>query len=133
MNDLVAKVNMPTKVAIILGHALVGWMYCAALIGIGRQFMSIQATLVVHAIGAPLGFILISLLFFKKYAFTSSFQTALLFLAVVIGMDVFVVAMLIEKSFAMFASPLGTWLPLTLIFSATYFTGVFCKQREKPS
>lgn len=133
MNRIVTKTSPPVKGAIILGHALVGWIYCGALIGIGRQFMSMQATLVMHAIGAPLGFILISLLYFKRFSFTGPLQTAFLFLAVVIVMDVFVVAMLIEKSFAMFASPLGTWLPLTLVFIATYLVGANCKQPSGPS
>ncbi len=92
--------------------------------------MSMQATLVMHAIGAPLGFALISLLYFKKFPFTSPLNTALLFLGIIIGMDILVAAMLIEKSFAMFASPLGTWLPLALIFSVTYLTGAFCKPRS---
>lgn len=130
MAHLVRKVSTLAKGAIILGHALVGWMYCGALISFGRQFMSMQATLVMHAIGAPLGFALISLLYFKKFSFTSPLHTALLFLGIVIGMDIFVVAMLIEQSFAMFASPLGTWLPLTLIFSVTYLTGASCKYGE---
>jgi hypothetical protein len=131
MNHLTIKVSTKRKIAIILTHALVGWIYCGALIGIGRQFLSMQATLIMHAIGAPLGFILISLLYFKMFGFTSPFQTALLFTGVVIGMDVFVVAMLIEKSFAMFASPLGTWLPLALIFSSTYLTGAYCTHGQK--
>lgn len=131
MDHLVTKVSTPVKSVIILAHALVGWVYCGALISIGRQFMSMQAVLVMHAIGAPLGFVLISLFYFKRFAFTSPLQTAFLFLGVVIGMDIFVVAMFVEKSFAMLASPLGTWLPLTLIFSATYLTGVFCKRGEK--
>jgi hypothetical protein len=38
-------------------------------------------------------------------------------------MDFFVVAMLINRSFEMFTSFLGTWLPFTLIFASTYFTG----------
>lgn len=133
MSHLVRKVSTPVKGTIIIGHALVGWIYCGALIGIGRQLISMQAALVIHAIGAPLGFVLISLLYFKKFAFTSPLQTALLFLGVVVGMDVFVVAVIVEKSFAMFASPLGTWLPLALIFSATYFTGVLCRKWENPS
>jgi hypothetical protein len=132
MDHILTKVSTPAKSAIVLGHALIGWMYCGTLISIGRQFMSMQATLVMHAIGAPLGFVLISLFYFKRFAFTSPLQTALLFVGVVIGMDVLVVAMLIEKSFAMFASALGTWLPLALIFSAAYLTGTFCKHREKP-
>jgi hypothetical protein len=128
----ITKVNKPAKSAIIIGHALVGWMYCAALIGIGRQIMSMQATLVMHAIGAPLGFVLVSLLYFKRFAFTNPLQTAFLFLGVVIFMDIFVVALLIEKSFVMFTSVLGTWLPFALIFSATYLAGAFCKHGEKP-
>src|SRR5271169_1393930 len=99
MDHLVAKINTPAKGAIVLGHALFGWMYCGALIGIGRQFISMQATLIMHAIGAPLGFVLISLLYFRKFSFTSPLQTAFLFLGVVVGMDFFVVAILIEKSF----------------------------------
>ena len=113
----------PGQIAIAAGHALVGWAYCAALIGIGSQFMTMQATLIVHAIGAPLGFALVSWLYFAKFGFTRPLHTAGLFLAVVVGLDIFVVALFIEKSFAMFASPLGTWLPLGLIFTATYGVG----------
>ena len=128
MPHLLTRMNLPAKGAIVLGHALVGWMYCGALIAIGRQFLSLQATLIMHAIGALLGYILLSLLYFKKFAFTGPLQTGLLFLGVVMCMDVFVVAMLIEKNFAMFASPLGTWLPFALIFGATYFTGALCQR-----
>jgi hypothetical protein len=49
--------------------------------------------------------------------------TAALFLALVVFMDFFVVALLIEKSFDMFLSPLGTWIPFALIFLSTYFVG----------
>lgn len=33
------------------------------------------------------------------------------------------VGLLIEKSLDMFASPLGTWIPFTLIFVATILAG----------
>jgi hypothetical protein len=39
-------------------------------------------------------------------------------------MDVFVVALLIEGSFDMFKSVLGTWLPFLLIFLSTWWTGL---------
>jgi hypothetical protein len=48
--------------------------------------------------------------------------TAAGFLAVVI-MDVFVVALLIQRKFTMFRSVLGTWLPFALIFASTYIVG----------
>jgi hypothetical protein len=126
-------VSKLAKGAIVVGHALVGWAYCGAIVGIGRQFTSMQTTLVVHAIGAPVGFFLLSLLYFRKFSFTTPLQTALTFLAVVAGMDALVVAPFFEKSFAMFASPLGMWLPLALIFCVTYFTGMLCRRGVQPS
>ena len=122
--------NKPVQVLIVLAHALVGWMYCGALIGVGRQFMSMYATLIVHAIGAPFGFFLISLFYFKKFSFTNPLQTAIIFVGFAVVMDVFVVAMFIEKSFEMFTSFLGTWLPLALIFLATCLTGTISRSQE---
>jgi hypothetical protein len=123
---MITRLSTPVKWSIIIGHALLGWMYCGALIGIGRQFMPMQETLIIHAIGAPVGFTIISLVYFKKFAFTSPLKTALIFLGIIIIMDFFVVAMSIEKSFAMFKNLLGTWIPFLLIFCATYLTGKFC-------
>jgi hypothetical protein len=108
---------------VVLLHALAGWAYCGILIGVGRRFLSMDATLAVHAVGAPIGFALLSLLYFKRFARTTPLQTAVAFLAVVVVMDVFLVAPVFEGSYAMFASPLGTWIPFTLIFAATYLTG----------
>ena len=74
--DLYAKDDMKEsgklyKTAVIAIHALVGWAYCGTLIGIGRELLPMQATLVVHALGAPVGFALISLVYYRKFAFTS--------------------------------------------------------------
>ncbi len=44
--------------------------------------------------------------------------------------DFFVVALLINKSLAMFASPLGTWIPFALIFTSTLVTGTLLSQRK---
>jgi hypothetical protein len=115
------------RAAIVLASAIAGWAYCGALIGISRQFWSMDTTLVVHAIGAPIGFALLSFLYYRFFAFTSPLATAAIFIAVVFALDFFLVALLIEKSFAMFASPLGTWLPLALIFAATLVTGLLTR------
>jgi hypothetical protein len=40
-------------------------------------------------------------------------------------MDIIVVALLINKSFEMFKSIIGTWIPFILIFTATYLTGLY--------
>ena len=79
--------------------------------------------------GAPIGFALLSLLYFKRFACTTPLETAAAFLAVVVAMDAFLVAPVFERSYAMFASPLGTWIPFALIFAATYLTGLAVARR----
>lgn len=114
---------MPKKIAVPLGFAFAIWAVCASLIGIGRQFMSMDATLVAHAIGAPVGAAALSWIYFRNFGCTGPLASAVLFVATTLALDVFVGALLIEKSFDMLKSPLGLWLPLTLIFAATWMTG----------
>lgn len=83
---------------------------------------------VIHAILAPVFFILVSSIYFKKFSYTAPLQTAIIFVSFVIFMDVFVVALLILKSFEMFTSVLGTWVPFLLIFVSTYLTGLYSKR-----
>ena len=112
------------KTIIILIHAFIGWALCGLIMAIGMQLASIDTTLIIHAIGAPLIFGIISLIYFKKFAYTKSLQTGIIFVTFIILMDFFVVALLIEKNFEMFRSILGTWLPFALIFLSTYLTGL---------
>jgi hypothetical protein len=92
--------------------------------GIGMAVMSLETTLVVHAVLAPVFFAALSILYFKKFNYTTPLQTAIIFLLFVILVDFFVVALLINRSLVMFASPLGTWIPFGLIFISTYITGL---------
>jgi hypothetical protein len=119
------------KTIIILLHAFIGWVLCAATMGIGMVVTSVENALIVHAIAAPIFFAGISLVYFRKYNYTSPVQTGLIFIAFVMGMDFFVVALLINRSLDMFASLLGTWFPFGLIFASTYLTGLFI-QRQRP-
>lgn len=109
---------------ILLAHAFLGWALCAATMGLGMAVTTLANTLIVHAIAAPIFFAGVSMVYFWKFNYTSSAQTALIFLAFVLGMDFFVVAMLINRSFEMFTSLLGTWIPFALIFASTYLTGL---------
>ena len=60
--------NRLRKWMIIVGFGVTGWAYCGSLIGIGRQFLPMDQVLFIHAIGAPLGFALISYFYFRKFA-----------------------------------------------------------------
>jgi hypothetical protein len=121
------------KFVVLLIHAFVGWLLCAAAMGIGMATTSLNNALVIHAIAAPIFFTGLSLVYFRKYNYTSPLQTAAFFITFVIAMDFFVVAMLINRSFEMFTSLLGTWIPFALIFASTYLTGLFVRRQESAS
>lgn len=116
-------------ILIILVLGLLGWALCGTIMFVGMSIMSLETTLIIHAIGAPVIFSLISVFYFRRFHFTTSLQTALAFLLIVILMDFFVVALIINKSFEMFQSPLGTWIPFALIFLSTYLTGAITHHR----
>lgn len=84
---------------------------------------TINNALIIHAIGAPIFFTAVSLSYFKKYNYTSPVKTGMIFVGFVIFMDFFLVSLIVMKSFEMFASLLGTWIPFALIFTSTYVTG----------
>lgn len=102
---------------------ILGWALCGAIMFVGMAITDIQTTLVAHAIGAPIIFSLISWFYFKRSDFTTPLQTALLFIGIVMFIDFFLVALIINKSLEMFQNPLGTWIPFALIFLATWLTG----------
>jgi small-conductance mechanosensitive channel len=118
------------KVLILLFHAFVVWGLCAAVMGIGMASTTLEKALIIHAIAAPIIVIAVSSLYYWKFYYTTPLQTAIVFVSLVILMDVFLVAMVINKSFDMFRSFIGTWLPFILIFTSTYLTGVLWKKTK---
>ena len=109
-------------IPVLLG--LLGWALCGAIMFIGMAVTDIKTALIVHVIGAPIIFSLISLFYFKRFNYSSPIQTAILFICIVVSIDFFLVALIINKSLEMFQNPLGTWIPFALIFLATYLTGI---------
>jgi hypothetical protein len=115
---------------LILGlHAFVGWALCGATMGIGLGFFSEQTALIAHAIGAPIFFGGVSWNYFTKFSYTTPIATALTFVGFVIFVDFFLVALVIERSFDMFRSPLGTWIPFMLLFLSTFTVGRYVAER----
>ena len=80
-------------------------------------------TLTVHAIVAPAASAVVASAYFKRSNHTTPLRTASAFLAVALMADAGLVAPLFEKSYAMFGSIRGTWLPLASIFLAAVITG----------
>ncbi len=103
---------------------LVGWALCGAIMFVGMAVTSMQTTLIAHALGAPVIFTAISWIYYTRFGYTKPLTTAVVFLGIVVFLDFFPVATVINQSFEMFASLLGTWIPWALIFLSTYLTGL---------
>ena len=123
--------NVRKNIAVLV-HAFVGWALCAGTMGIGMATTSMDNALIIHAIAAPIFFFIVSLIYFKKFNYTTPLRTAIIFVGFVITADFFVVALLINKSLDMFTSLLGTWIPFALIFTSTYLTGLYTVRSTKP-
>jgi hypothetical protein len=59
------------KALVLLAHALVVWIVCGVTIGIGRTFMTMDATLAVHAVVAPTVSALVALFYVKRFNYTT--------------------------------------------------------------
>lgn len=119
------------RVAIVLAHAFSGWALCAATMGAGLALTTESNAVMIHAAAAPIIYIVVSAIYFKKFAYTSAIVTACVFTGLVILIDLLVVASIILGSFAMFESLLGTWIPFVSIFVTTFVLGkVYLPQRH---
>ena len=108
----------------VLGvHAVAGWVGCAAVMAGALAVTSTRAAIILHAIAAPAIFIAIARHYFLIRGARTPLVVAIAFTAIVAGLDLAIVAGLAEHSLAMFGSLAGTWLPLALIFIATWLTG----------
>lgn len=85
--------------------------------------MPLNSVLALHAVIAPAASSLSALLNFKRFNFTTPLQTAAVFFGFVLVADAALVAPVFEKSYAMFASIWGTWIPIVSIFLAALDTG----------
>jgi uncharacterized membrane protein YhdT len=118
------------KIGVLLLFSLIGWALCGGVIAVGRSLTTMEATLIIHAVAVPVIFTILSWIYFKKFNYTSSLTTALSFLGVALFMDFFLIAIFIEKSFDMFKSAIGTWIPFALIVLSTYITGLIVKLKK---
>ena len=94
---------------------------------IQRQTTTLRRALRVHAVAAPIIFGSLSLIYFTYFAYATPLVAAVTFLGVVVALDFFVVALLIQRKLETFRSILGTWLPFGLIFAASYLVGYLAR------
>jgi len=119
-----------SQILVIVLFGLLGWVLCGAIMWVGMAVTSMQTTLIAHAVGAPVIFAAISWIYFTRFGYTRPLTTGLAFVALVVFMDFFLVALVINRSLEMFESLLGTWIPFVLIFLSTYLTGLIVETRS---
>lgn len=123
-----AKTALKNGLVTTIAYGVVGWALCGVMMGLGIKLATLEIALIAHAVAAPLIFVALSLMYFRRFGCWSPLLTAAVFLGVVVILDTFVVALLIERSFEMFGSILGTWLPFFLVFISSWWTGVFLRR-----
>jgi len=102
---------------------VVGWAICAGMMTLLLASAPLALALAGHAIAAPVIFAAIARFYFRNRGAREPIATAIVWTSMVIGLDAVVVAVFVERSFSMFASVAGTWLPFLLIFVAVWSTG----------
>lgn len=107
----------------LLAHGVVGWALCGAIMAVLPRLVGITATRIVHAIAVPFIFAAVAWHYFRVRGARDPLPTAVVWTASVLLLDVVIVSGLVLRDFEMFSSILGTWLPLALIFLATWATG----------
>lgn len=116
----------------VLLHGLVGWAICAALMLGLLSAVSTGTAIALQAVAVPIVFIFVSWHYFAPVGTRSPLAVALTFTFLVAALDFVVIAGAIERNFEMFKSVTGVWLPLALIFFATYLTGVLMSMLPVP-
>ena len=100
---------------------------------LGRSAFGLETALRIHAIAAPVFAALVSLIYFARFRATTPLAAAAFVTAFIVVLDAGLVAPVFEKSYAMFGSILGTWLPFLSIFAATYLTGIWIVGHSRQS
>ncbi len=110
---------------ILLVHAIIIYFVCFAVMGVSMATLPIDDALLVHAAAAPFVSAIFSYVYYRKFNYSSPLLTAIVIVATVILLDFFLTATIILQDYAMFYSPIGTWIPFALIFTAALIVGIY--------
>jgi len=111
----------------LVGLALVLWGTCGAVMAIGRRIWTLDTTLRIHLAAAPVIAFFVSAVHKLLAADFSPLLRALVMTGVVVILDAAVVAPVFERSYSMFRSLIGTWIPFAAIFLASLAAGILVR------
>jgi hypothetical protein len=102
-----------------LGWVVVGWAACGMVFALGRVLFGVEAAVIIHLLAAPLIGAMVTFLLWNHPRHPGVLATAATLAGGAALLDAILVAPFLERTFAMFGSPAGTWIPLGLIFAAS--------------
>ena len=108
----------------LLGLGLLLWGVCGAVIAVGRRLWSLNTALYVHLVAAPVAAFVVSVIHTLIDPEFGLVLRAAVLTGLVFTLDLLVVAPIFERSYDMFRSVIGTWIPFALIFIASLSAGV---------
>ncbi len=108
----------------LFASALVLWAACGAVMALGRRLWTLATALRIHLIAAPIIAFLVSAVSTMIAAPFDPMLRAGVMTGIVVVLDATVVAPLFERSYAMFRSLIGTWMPFVAIFLASLAAGL---------
>lgn len=111
--------------------AFVIWAACFTVMGIGQATTTKDNALLIHLAAAPVIAATVSAIYFTRAGTGRVLFVAAFFTGFAMIVDFFVVALLMLRSFEMFTSAIGTWIPFSLIFVVTYGTGRAVERRGR--
>jgi hypothetical protein len=106
-----------------LATAGLGWLACGLVFAAARSALGVDAAIAIHLAAAPVIGAAATLLLWRHPRHPGPVATAATLAGTAALLDAVVVAPFLERSFSMFGSALGTWVPLAAIFGASAITG----------
>jgi len=116
------------RVLAVLRYALAAWAVCAGTMALATTVLGDRGVAVVYAVTAPAVFALVAFVYARARGELSPFALAAVLVGTALALDAGLVAPLLLRSFAMFASVTGTWLPLGLGFFAAWAAGAHARR-----
>jgi len=121
------------SIARLVLHAVAGWAACGIVMAALLAVTSERMALALHAAVVPILFVVVARHYFAARGARDPVPTALGFVATVIVLDLVVVSGLFLRSLVLFESVAGAWLPLALVFLATWATGEIASMMPEPA
>jgi hypothetical protein len=100
------------------------WGACGATMAIGRRVWGLDTALRIHLAAAPFIAFVVSAIHKWMAPEFDSVLRATAMAGTTIVLDAVVAAPLFERSYAMFRSSIGTWLPFAAIFLVSWVGGI---------